>query len=214
MSEKLDLTAAAIGLRVDDEPDVPEDVIELVDTENGQEVTKTLNINFCVELTVHFWLPRDTLIARVKNEHIPFDVWERDPVGKRLQGGWLRVTPGPVIDYDLIYEQFTGLRDDKKPVVGAIAPPFKPDRIGYDKHNASQFALQLRDKGKYTVVEVAQGRALSESFKLFEALVRLGRIGTTATRCSRGASATLTRRRTATKTCGWKSPRRPSASTA
>jgi phage terminase large subunit-like protein len=36
MSEKLDLTACAIGLRVDDDPGVKEDVIELVDTENGQ----------------------------------------------------------------------------------------------------------------------------------------------------------------------------------
>lgn len=158
MSEKLDLTACAMGLRVDDEPDAPGDVVELVDVDNGQETKKTLNINFCVELAVHFWLPRDTLIQRVKNEQIPFDVWEKD--------GQLRVTPGPVIDYDLIYEQF---KDE-------LAPPFRPDRIGYDKHNASQFALQLRDKARFTVVEVAQGRALSESFKLFEALVRLRRI--------------------------------------
>ena len=158
MSEKLDLTACAFGLRVDDDPEIEEDLVELVDVDNGQEVRKTLNINFCVELAVHFWLPRDTLLERVRNEHIPYDVWER--------AGWLRVTPGPVIDYDLIYEQFRT----------ELAPPFKPDIVGYDKHNASQFALQLRDKGKFSVVEVPQGRALSESFKLFEALVRLGRI--------------------------------------
>lgn len=158
MSEKLDLTACAIGLRVEDESASAADTVELVDVDNGVETRKTLNINFCVELAVHFWLPRDTLVARVKHEHIPFDVWERD--------GHLRVTPGPVIDYDLIFEQF---RDE-------LAPPFRPDRVGYDKHNASQFALQLRDKARFTVVDVQQGRALSESFKLFEALVRLGRI--------------------------------------
>lgn len=169
MSEKLDLTACAIGVRVDDDPDAPGDVVELVDVDNGQEIRKTLNINFCVELTTYFWLPRTTLIQRVKDEHIPFDVWERD--------GWLRVTPGPVIDYDLIYEQFTGLTQAHRPLDRtAIGPRFKPDRVGYDKHNASQFALQLRDKGKYTVVEVPQGRALSESFKLFDALARLRRI--------------------------------------
>lgn len=168
MSEKLDLTACVVGLRVDDEEGAAADIVELVDVDNGQEIRKTLNINFCVEVTPYFWLPRDTLIQRVQDEHIPFDVWERD--------GFLRVTDGPVIDYDLIYEQFTGKRDDKTVVKGAIAPPFRPDRIGYDKHNASQFALQLRDKAKYTVADVAQGRALSESFKLFEALVRLRRI--------------------------------------
>jgi len=168
MSEKCDLTAAVVGLRVDDADGVPEDVIELVDVENGEAIRKTLNINFCVELTPYLWLPRDTLIQRVQDEHIPFDVWERD--------GWLRVTPGPVIDYDLIYEQFTGLRHGQPKDRTAIGPRFQPDRVGYDKHNASQFALQLRDKGKYTVVEVPQGRALSESFKLFDALVRLKRI--------------------------------------
>lgn len=201
MSEKLDLTASAIGLRVDDEDGEAEDVIELIDVDNGQEVRKTLNINFCVELSVYFWLPETTLVDRVKNEHIPYDIWADTcrrcgrraglppdklataygrPLCASADGHtfdpWLRVTLGPVIDYDLIYEQFTGKRDDKRPVPGAIAPPFAPDRIGYDKHNASQFALQLRDKAKYTVVEVAQGRALSESFKLFDALVRLGRV--------------------------------------
>lgn len=200
MSEKLDLTACAIGLRVDDDPGVQEDIVELIDVDNGQEVRKTLNINFCVELSAHFWLPADTLIARVKNEHIPYDVWRdtcrrcgrRQPApasgvhGARREcrgatdghafDPWLRVTPGPVIDYDLIYEQFTGKSFDPWIAQHAIAPPFKPDRVGYDKHNASQFALQLRDKAKYTVVDVAQGRALSESFKLFDALVRLGRI--------------------------------------
>jgi hypothetical protein len=120
---------------------------------------------------VYFWLPRDTLRDRVKNEHIPYDVWERDPVGH-----WLRCDAGPGHRLRPDLRAVHGKRDDKKPVANAIAPPFKPDRIGYDKHNASQFALQLRDKAKYTVVEVAQGRALSESFKLFEALVRLGRI--------------------------------------
>jgi len=107
---------------------------------------------------MHFWLPRDTMLERVKNEHIPFDLWEKQ--------GWLLVTPGPVIDHDLIYEQFTK----------TLAPPFRPQRIGYDPHNATQFAVQLRDKGRYEIAEVKQGRALSETFKLFEALVRLRRI--------------------------------------
>lgn len=187
MSEKLDLTAAAIGLRVDDASGATADVVEISDVDNGQEIKRILNINFCVELSLHFWLPEETLIARVKNEHVPFDVWadtcrtcRRRRRECRSDGHafspWLHVTPGPVIDYDLIYEQFTGKREDRAVVPNAIAPPFSPDRVGYDKHNASQFALQLRDKAKYTVVEVAQGRALSESFKLFEALVRLGRI--------------------------------------
>lgn len=80
--------------------------------------------------------------------------------------GRLRVTPGPVVDQNLIQDQF----------VQDIGKRYKPDRVGYDKYNATTFMLQLRDQYKYTVVEVPQGRALSESFKLFYALVRLKRI--------------------------------------
>jgi phage terminase large subunit-like protein len=158
MSEKLDLTAGVVALRVEDDRDAPADTVELLDNIDGQEVKKSLNLNFSVELIPFFWLPEETLRERVTKERVPFDAWARN--------GDLRVTPGPVIDHDLIYEQFTT----------DIGKRYKPQQVGYDAHNATQFAVALRDKGKYTVVDVPQGRALSESFKLFEALVRLKRI--------------------------------------
>lgn len=163
MSEKLDLTAGVAGIKTAAPPEEAGAVVEITDMEGDQEVKKSFALNFYVDLIPFFWLPEETLHERVKKERIPFDLWERseDRFGKHL-----RVTPGPVIDYDLIYEQF---RDD-------IGKRFKPQRIAYDPHNATQFALQLRDKAKYEVAEIAQGRKLSESFKLFEALVRLKRI--------------------------------------
>lgn len=156
MSEKLDLTAGVVALRVDD--DRPSDTVTIEDTVDGQPVVKTLNLTFSVELIPFFWMPEDTMHARVTKERIPFDVWARS--------GDLRVTPGPVIDHDLIYQQF----------VTDIGRRYKPRRVGYDPHNATQFAVALRDRGKLEIAEVAQGRKLSESFKLFEALVRLKRI--------------------------------------
>lgn len=158
MSEKLDLTAGVIALRVDDPQNTPGDVVELVDMAGDQEIKKTLNLNFCVELVPFFWLPEDTLRERVTKERIPFNLW-RD-------AGHLRVTRGPVIDHDLIYEQ----------VMKEIVPAYRPQRIGYDPHNATQFAVALRDKGKQNIAEIQQGRAMSEAFKLFEALVQLKRI--------------------------------------
>jgi phage terminase large subunit-like protein len=163
MSEKLDLTSCVVALRVPDEPTRRADTVELLDREGDDEVTKTLNIDFCVELIPFFWLPEETLVKRVKNERIPFDVWARTP---SVAAPYLRVCPGPLVDQNLIQEQF----------VQDIGKRYRPDRVGYDKYNATTFMLQLRDKFKYTVVEVAQGRALSEAFKLFYALVRLKRI--------------------------------------
>jgi phage terminase large subunit-like protein len=163
MSEKLDLTAGVVALRVDDDDRDAGDTIELAEMVGDQEVKKTLDLNFCVELIPFFWLPEDTLRERVRQERIPFDVWARTPSAALP---YLRVTPGPVVDHDLIYEQ----------VMKEIVPAYRPQRIGYDPWNATQFAVSLRDRGKQTVVEVKQGRALSETIKLFEALVRLKRI--------------------------------------
>jgi len=158
MSEKLDLTAGVVAVRIDDPEDAPEDIVELVDVEGDEEVRKTLRLNFSIDLIPFFWIPEDTLLERVRKDRIPYDAWKKD-----LK---IFVTPGPVVDHDLIYRQF----------VGDIGKRYRPQRVGYDPHNATQFALQLRDKGKFTIVDVAQGRALSESFKLFEALVMLRRI--------------------------------------
>lgn len=163
MSEKLDLTACAIASRIDDDPGAKEEEVELVEIVTDgdgakQEIKKKLSITFTVELAMFFWLPEETLLQRVRDEHVPLDVWR--------SGGNLFVTPGPVIDYDAIYDEMTA----------RIIPAFRPQRIGYDPHNATQFAVALRDRAKQTVAEVTQGRALSESFKLFEALVRMKRV--------------------------------------
>lgn len=159
MSEKLDLTSCVVGRKFEQDAGAGEpQTIDIVEVEDEEEVVKTFALNFYVELETFFWLPRATLIAREKTERIPYPLWESQ--------GHLRVTDGPVIDYDQIFREFTE----------EIGPRYKPQRVGYDPHNATQFALQLRDKKKYTVVEVAQGRKLSEAFKLFEALVMLKRI--------------------------------------
>lgn len=158
LSDKLDLTACVVARRIDDTAGATEDTVSITDTEDGADVRRTLTINFRVALSTYFWLPADTLRDRETHERVPFGVWRA--------GGFLRVTPGPVIDHDLMYEQ---IRDE-------IGPMFRPQRIGYDEHNATQFAVQLRDRAKFEVVAVPQGRRLSETFKLFEALIRLGRI--------------------------------------
>jgi len=158
MSEKLDLTAGVIAIRVEDEPDVAGDRVEIADSLEGEQVVKTLDLNFCIELIPFFWLPEETLWERVKKERIPFDVWK--------SRGHLRATPGAVIDHDKIYEEFT--KD--------IGPRYHPQRVAYDPHNATQFAVALRDKAKYEIVEIQGGRRLSETFKLIQALVKLRRL--------------------------------------
>jgi phage terminase large subunit-like protein len=159
MSDKLDLTAGVAALRIDDAPGVTADTAEIIEVEGEKEITKTLELNFCVDLVPYFWIPEETLIARVRTEHLPYDVWRRIP-------GVLRVTPGPIVDHDKIYEEYKN----------EIQPRHKATVTGYDQHHATQFGAALRDKAKLNAVEVPQGRKLSEAFKWFEALVRARRI--------------------------------------
>jgi len=158
MSEKLDLTAGVVAIRVDDDEDAEPETVELTEVVGEEKVTRILDLNFCIELVPFFWIPEDTAKEREKSEHVPFSLW-RDI-------GAMRFTPGPVIDHDLIYQQ----------VIKEIVPAYRPQRVGYDPHNATQFAVALRDKGKQEIAEVRQGRAMSETFKLFEALVHLKRV--------------------------------------
>lgn len=158
MSEKLDLTAGVAGIKTQAPPSEAVRQIEITDIDDGREVRKVFALDFYIDLVPFFWLPEKTMLQRIEKERMPWNVW-RDQ-------GHVRVTPGPVVDYGLIYEQFTQ----------EIGPTYKPQRIGYDPHNATMFATQLRDKGRYEVAEIAQGRKLSEAFKLFEALVQVRRI--------------------------------------
>lgn len=155
LSTTTDLTAAVVALLHDDEPDRPADAIEITvpDETTGAPQKKTLNLNYSVELIPRFWMPEDMLRERVQKDRVPFDVWKKQ--------GALRTTLGPIIDYDEIYDD----------IVGTLEPQFAVRQVGYDPWNATQFAIQLRDRAKLEVVEVKQGKILSEAAKLFQALV-------------------------------------------
>lgn len=160
LSTTTDLTAGVITLRDDDPSDQTPDVIEIATTDEvtGEPLKKTLNLNYCVEVLPFFWMPEDKLRERVQKDRIPFDVWKKD--------GHLQTTLGPIVDYDQIYDD----------IVKRHEPTYRIQQVGYDPYNATQFAINLRDRAKLTVVEVKQGKVLTEAAKLLFALVLSGRL--------------------------------------
>jgi len=159
LSAKLDLTAAVVAMRHEDTSGRDAEKVEIESTdEEGAPIVHKLTLNYEVELIPFFWLPEETLIERVKTERIPYDSWR--------QRGFLSATPGGVIDYDLIYQT----------IVGDLKKRFRLQALGYDPREATQLAVQLRDRGRVNVVELRQGRALSEAFKLIEVLIRSRRL--------------------------------------
>jgi phage terminase large subunit-like protein len=154
-SSTRDLTAAVVALRHEDAPgaEAPEIEIEGMN-ELGQRLTMAFTLNYHVELVPFFWMPKDTLLERVRTERIPFDVWER--------AGKVRATPGGAIDHQQVYLDVLDLWKR-----------FKVQRLGMDENAGRFLFMKLRDDGKLgdQVVSVGQGYKLSEAFKFIEMLI-------------------------------------------
>lgn len=85
----------------------------------------------------YFWIPEDTLDLRVKRDHVPYDVWERQ--------GYLQTTEGNVVHYGYI-EKF----------IEQLGKKFNICEIAFDRWGAVQMVQNLESMG-FTVVPFGQG---------------------------------------------------------
>lgn len=85
----------------------------------------------------YFWIPEGTLDLRVKRDHVPYDVWERQ--------GYLQTTEGNVIHYGYI-EKF----------IEKLGERFNIREIAFDRWGAVQMVQNLEGMG-FTVVPFGQG---------------------------------------------------------
>lgn len=85
----------------------------------------------------YFWIPEDTIDLRVKRDHVPYDVWERQ--------GYLQTTEGNVVHYGYI-EKF----------IEQLGKKFNIREIAFDRWGAVQMVQNLKGMG-FTVVPFGQG---------------------------------------------------------
>lgn len=85
----------------------------------------------------YFWIPEDTLDLRVKRDHVPYDVWERQ--------GYLQTTEGNVVHYGFI-EKF----------IEQLGKRYNIREIAFDRWGAVQMVQNLEGMG-FTVVPFGQG---------------------------------------------------------
>lgn len=85
----------------------------------------------------YFWLPEETLDLRVKRDHVPYDVWERQ--------GFVQTTEGNVVHYGYI-ERF----------IEKLGERFNIREIAFDRWGAVQMVQNLEGMG-FTVVPFGQG---------------------------------------------------------
>lgn len=85
----------------------------------------------------YFWIPEDTLDLRVRRDHVPYDLWERQ--------GFLKTTEGNVVHYGFI-EKF----------IEELGKKFNIIEIAFDRWGAVQMVQNLDGLG-FTVVPFGQG---------------------------------------------------------
>src|SRR5262245_15766107 len=104
-----------------------------------------------VAVRARFWIPETTIAKRPDR---PYDAWQR--------GGYLTVTPGEVVDYGQVEQEFREWVWD----AGARA-------VGYDKRFAEQMAQNLTGSG-IDMVDTGQGFQLNEALRTLLDLVTTG----------------------------------------
>ena len=85
----------------------------------------------------YFWIPEDSMELRVRRDHVPYDIWERQ--------GHLMTTEGNVIHYGFI-EKY----------IEELGKKFNIREIAFDRWGATQMVQDLEDEG-FNVLGFGQG---------------------------------------------------------
>ena len=105
----------------------------------------------------HFWLPRETLKLRVRRDHVPYDVWEKQ--------GLFHITEGNVVDYNFV-----------RKTINELAAEYHICEIGVDRWNATQLITDLDGDG-FTMVPIGMGfKDMSPGMKELYKLLLEGKI--------------------------------------
>jgi len=182
MAQKIDLASIAAVFRL---PLKPKEVDPLattietqVETEDGAIVKTVRSLNYRIAILPAFWLPETTLMERVKQDGIRYDIYrDKDAPGG---GKELNTTDGAIIDFEkmLRYVKHPDKRKEPMDLVTRF-PLMKQAEIGYDPAFATELAVQLRDRCgfKDKTIEVLQNyKHLSEACQVLEALIKARRV--------------------------------------
>ena len=105
----------------------------------------------------HFWLPGETLKLRVRRDHVPYDVWEKQ--------GLFHITEGNVVDYNFV-----------RRTINELAEQYHILEIGVDRWNATQLITDLEGDG-FTMVPIGMGfKDMSPGMKELYKLLLEGRV--------------------------------------
>ena len=164
-------TVAWIPEHVYDKGDIPIDMEKLKgrDCYAGLDLSSTSDITAFVMVfppeaegenyivLPHFWLPRETLQLRVRRDHVPYDVWEKQ--------GLFHITEGNVVDYNFV-----------RKTINELGKEYHICEIGVDRWNATQLITDLDGDG-FVMVPIGMGyKDMSPGMKELYKLLLEGKI--------------------------------------
>ena len=109
-------------------------------------------------VTPFFWVPQEGLFDRAARDRVPYDVWARD--------GWLRTTPGKIVNYEAVISDLSELLGKNLECVA-----FDRWMMGMFKKDADRMGVSL------PLVEFGQGfKDMSPALDRLEELLLTGRL--------------------------------------
>lgn len=106
-----------------------------------------------IDLLLRFWIPEARVEFEMKRGRKNIEQWVRE--------GWIRTTPGEVIDYGFVRAE-----------INELAKRYRIQQIAFDPWNAQQLVTELDEQDGFEMVEMRQGYiSMSDPSKDFEARV-------------------------------------------
>jgi phage terminase large subunit-like protein len=102
--------------------------LDLSATTDLTALVLTCRKNGLVHVQPHFWMPQDSVAEAARRDRAPYDVW--------VKQGFLRTTPGKVIDYDFV------ARD-----IGEICSGLTIGKLGFDRWRMDRMKGALERQG-------------------------------------------------------------------
>jgi phage terminase large subunit-like protein len=102
--------------------------LDLSATTDLTALVLTCRKNGLLHIAPYFWMPADSVAEAARRDRAPYDVWVRQ--------GFLRTTPGKVIDYDFV------ARD-----IGQITAGLSIAKIGFDRWRMDRMKQSLERQG-------------------------------------------------------------------
>lgn len=137
------------------DPDVTRETCEGMRCTGGLDLSSTLDLTSFVlfgeddQMLSWFWIPEATAHKREELEGVPYWQWKEE--------GWIRFTPGEVIDYDFVRED-----------INALMTKYDIEDAAADRWCAQQIMTQLEGDG-LPIVGYGQGyKDMSPAAKEFE----------------------------------------------